>query len=158
MKPSQNLKNNFYFKKILKYCSLSIRSSFEIEEKLKKFENIEDELKNEILVFFLKIKVVLPDSDFTKYYLENLSDTKGYSFNQLYLKLGKRVRDKNKLRQTLKTFFKDTEESQIERFIEKNKRKLLRMELDQKRINYLTQRGFSYELTKKTLKTLTYNN
>ena len=49
MNPSQNLKNNFYFKKILKYCSSTIRSSFEIKTKLNSFEGLDKELEDEIL-------------------------------------------------------------------------------------------------------------
>lgn len=157
MNPSTNLKNNFYFKKILKYCSLNIRSNFEITKKLDSFENIDEDLKKEILDFFTKINVVISDEEFINYYLQNLSGNKGYSYNQLYAKLGKKIGNQSLLRNILKTFFKENEISQIQRFVEKNQRKLQRMDSDLKRINYLVQRGFGYELSKKSIQNITYN-
>lgn len=157
MNPSTNLKNNFYFKRILKYCSLGIRSNFEIKKKLESFENITDELSLEIKDFFVKIKVVLPDEDYINYYLDNLSGNKGYSYNQLYLKLSRKVEDQSLLRNILKKYFKETENTQIEKFVSKNLRKLLRMDSNAKRLNYLVQKGFSYDLSKNLIKNLTYN-
>lgn len=157
MKPSTNLKNNFYFKRILKFCSLTLRSRYEVESQLEKFSEIEENLKAEIIEYFIKIKVVLEDVEFIDYYLQNLSSTKGYNFNQLYLKLSKKVGDKNLLKQKLNSYFKENGESQIQLFIERNKRKLERMESDMKRIRYLSQKGFNLDLVKKYVKTITYN-
>lgn len=152
MNPSQNLRNSFYFKKILKFCSLNIRSYTEISTKLEKFDRLELELKREIIEYFLKIKVVLNDDDFVKYYLENLSDSQGYTYNQLFLKLSKKVSNLNNLSQDLKSFFSKTEDDQIQKFINKNYRKLSRIDDARKRIQYLTNRGFKFELVKKHLK------
>jgi len=148
---SQNLKNNFYFKKILKFCSLSIRSEYEVLQKLDNFEQIDPELKEEILNFFIKLRVVVSDADYLRYYLENLSQSKGYTYNQLFLKLSKKVKNQSLLKNTLKEFFTQNGDSQIIRFIERNERKLRRMDTTQKRIQYLTQKGFQFNLIKENL-------
>lgn len=151
MIPSQNLKNNFYFKKILNYCAKGIRSYSEVKKKLNDFDNLEDNLRKEIIEYFLKIKVVYSDKDFINYYLENLSSSKGYTYNQLYLKLSKKIENKSILKQILTVYLKDTQDLQIQRFIERNLRKIERKEPGNKRINFLLQKGFKMDQISKNL-------
>lgn len=144
--PSQNLKNNFYFKKILHYCSKGIRSEYEVWKKLSSFENADEELRKDILLYFLKIKVIYSDEDFIDYYLDNLSATKGFTFNQLYLKLDKKIRNKSILKNKLSLFLNNTADLQIQRFIERNLRKIASREPGPKRVGYLIQKGFKVDL------------
>jgi SOS response regulatory protein OraA/RecX len=147
---SQTLKNNFYFKRVVKYCSLNLRSESELNKKLSTFEHMDREVGEEIKSYFLKSKIVLPDEDFIDYYISNLSENKGYSFNQLYLKLGKKISDKRLLKDKLQTFMKATEETQVSRFIIKNKRKILKKE-PSLQLKYLQSKGYSYTASKKAL-------
>jgi len=151
MNPSQNLKNNFYFKKILKYCSSTIRSSFEIRTKLSSFEGLDKELEDEILNYLLKIKVVYTDENYLSYYLENLSSSKGFTFNQLYPKLIKRIENRTYLKKVLSEYFKENQDEQIQRFIERNLRKISKKDPGRKRINFLLQKGFKLDLIYKYL-------
>jgi len=108
------------------------------------------EVGEEIKSYFLKSKIVLPDEDFLDYYISNLSENKGYSFNQLYLKLGKKISDKRLLKDKLQTFMKATEETQVSRFIIKNKRKILKKE-PSLQLKYIQSKGYSYNASKKAL-------
>ena len=147
---SQTLKNNFYFKRAVKYCSLNLRSESELTKKLSSFEQMDKEIGGEIKSYFLKSKIVLPDEDFLEYYISNLSENKGYSFNQLYLKLGKKISDKRLLKDKLQAFMKDTEETQVSRFIIKNKHKILRKE-PSLQLKFIQSKGYSYSASKKAL-------
>lgn len=147
---SQTLKNNFYFKRAVKYCSLNLRSESELTKKLCSFEQMDKEIGDEIKSYFLKSKIVLPDEDFLEYYISNLSENKGYSFNQLYLKLGKKISDKRLLKDKLQAFMKDTEETQVSRFIIKNKHKILRKE-PSLQLKFIQSKGYSYSASKKAL-------
>lgn len=130
---------------------MNIRSESEVISKLESFEDIDGELKIEILSFFKSINVVLPDSNFIDFYLDNLSSTKGYSYNALYLKLSKRVKDKSLLKDKLTKFFSINAEEQIQNFIQKNFKKLSRFEDSRKRIQFLVNKGFRFDISKKYL-------
>lgn len=156
---SQNLKNNFYFKRVVKYCSLNLRSESELNTKLSSFEHMDLEIGQEIKTYFLKTRIVLPDFEFLDYYLSNLSENKGYSFNQLFLKLSKKISDKKLLKDKLQAFMKQTEGTQVSRFITKNKHKILKKEPSDQ-IKYLLSKGYSYSISKLALKQFfeEYNN
>ena len=109
-----------------------------------------NEIGEEIKSYFLKSKIVLSDEDFLDYYISNLSENKGYSFNQLYLKLGKKISDKRLLKDKLQAFMKDTEELQVSRFIIKNKHKILRKE-PSLQLKYIQSKGYSYSVSRKAL-------
>lgn len=145
------LKNNFYFKKILKYCSINIRSRTEVLKKLRSFQNISEDEKNEIILFLSKNMFMFEDEDYLNRYLSNLSSVKGYSRSTLFSKLISKISDKKLLSSRLERYFSENEEYEIDKFVLKNKNKLLKKDF-QKQITYLTQRGFSFEKSIKALK------
>jgi SOS response regulatory protein OraA/RecX len=148
----QNLKNNFYFKKILKYCSLSIKSESEVLQKLRDYE-IDSEELSEILETLRKFKFFFPDDEYISRFLENLSSLKGYSKLQLKQKLLRKGLPSKLINAHLDDFFKKNEDEQVEKFIKKNYSKLLRKE-KVKRIAFLVSKGFGVDSVKKHLKNL----
>jgi SOS response regulatory protein OraA/RecX len=148
----QNLKNNFYFKKILKYCSLSIKSESEVLQKLRDYE-IDSEEVIEILETLRKFKFFFPDDEYISRFLENLSSLKGYSKLQLKQKLLRKGLPSKLINIHLDEFFKKNEDEQVEKFIKKNYSKLLRKEKP-KRIAFLVSKGFGVDSVKKHLKNL----
>jgi len=145
----QNLKNNFYFKKLLKYCSLSIKSESEVVKKLNDFE-ITSEEKEEIIDALRKFKFFFSDVEYISRFLENLSSQKGYSKLQLKQKLTRKGLPSKLINYHLDEFYKRNEADQIEKFIKKNYSKLLRKDKN-KRINFLISKGFGVDSIKKRL-------
>lgn len=145
----QNLKNNFYFKKLLKYCSLSIKSESEVVKKLNDFE-ITSEEKEEIVEALRKFKFFFSDDEYISRFLENLSSQKGYSKLQLKQKLTRKGLPSKLINYHLDEFYKSNEADQIEKFIKKNYSKLLRKDKN-KRIAFLISKGFGVDNIKKRL-------
>jgi len=67
---SQTLKNNFYFKRVVKYCSLNLRSESELNKKLSAFEHMDREVGEER-------KILKKEPSLQLKYIQS----KGYSYN-----------------------------------------------------------------------------
>lgn len=145
----QELKNNLYFKKILKYCSLSIKSESEVIDKLAGM-GLEEDLKHKILETLKKNKFFFSDSDYIDRFLENLSSTKGYSKIALKQKLLRKGLPQILISSKVDSYFKSNEEDEVVKFVSKNQRKL---SLKDKRsqISFLISKGFNYDIVKKVL-------
>ena len=148
----QKLKNNFYFKKILKYCSLAIKSESEVLRKLRDYEVPPDELI-EILDTLRVFKFFFSDEEYVSRFLENLSSQKGYSKLQLKQKLLRKGLPNKIVSMQLDEFYKKNEPEQIEKFIKKNYSKLLRKEKN-KRLAFLISKRFGVDNVKRHLKEL----
>lgn len=148
----QNLKNNFYFKKILKYCSLSIKSESEVLQKLRDYEVDPEEL-TEIVDTLKKFKFFFSDEEYISRFLENLSSQKGYSKLQLKQKLLRKGLPSKLINIQLDEFYKKNESEQVEKFIKKNYSKLFRKDKN-KRMAFLISKGFGVDNIKKQLKEL----
>jgi SOS response regulatory protein OraA/RecX len=148
----QKLKNNFYFKKILKYCSLAIKSESEVLRKLRDYEVPPDELI-EIVDTLRVFKFFFSDEEYVSRFLENLSSQKGYSKLQLKQKLLRKGLPNKIVSMQLDEFYKNNEPEQIEKFVKKNYSKLLRKEKN-KRLAFLISKGFGVDNVKRHLKEL----
>jgi regulatory protein len=146
----RELKNNFFFKKILKYCSSSIKSESEVLKKLKDYETPSEELEL-ILDTLRKFKFFFTDEDYVLKFVENLSSVKGYSRIQLKTKLLRKGLSSKVIDPVLNNFFKNNEEDQLNKFIQKNFSKLNRKPKE-KRLQFLISKGFGVELSRKLLR------
>ncbi len=145
----QKLKNNFNFKKILKYCSLSIKSESEVIRKLRDYEVSPEEL-TEMVDTLRVFKFFFSDDEYISRFLENLSSQKGYSKIQLKQKLTRKGLPSKLINYHLDQFYKINESDQADKFIKKNYSKLLRKDKN-KRINFLISKGFGVDSIKKRL-------
>lgn len=142
----QELKSNFYFKRILKFCSLGIRSESEVLAKVNDFE-IESDLKDLIIKTLKTNKFFFSDEDYIDRFLENISTTKGYSKIQLKQKLLRKGVPSKLVSDKVDKFYKVNEDLELEKFIVKNLRKLQAKE-PRLRINF----RYRYEIASKILK------
>lgn len=146
----QELKNNLHFKKILKYCSLGIRSESEILDKLKTFE-LDEDLKELIFNTLKKNKFFFGNEEYIERFLENLSSTKGYSKIQLKQKLLKKKLPLNLITEKIDGFYKENGDTELEKFVSKNYKKLQNKE-PRARVAFLMSKGFNYDKSLNTLK------
>lgn len=148
----QKLKNNFNFKKILKYCSLTIKSESEVIRKLRDYEVSPEEI-TEMVDTLRVFKFFFSDEEYVSRFLENLSSQKGYSKIQLKQKLLRKGLPTKIVSIQLDEFYKKNESEQIGKFIKKNYSKLLRKDKN-KRLAFLISKGFGVDNIRRQLKEL----
>lgn len=148
----RELTNNYFFKRLVKYCSNSIKCESEVLKKIKDLEIPSDE--SIVMIHTLKnLKFFFSDSDYLDRFLENLSTIKGYSKIQLKTKLLRKGIPSKEIDSKLNLYFKENESDQVMRYIQKNFSKLSRKPKE-KRLSYLISKGFGVDLSKKHLKEL----
>lgn len=145
----QELKNSFYFKRILKFCSSNIKSESEVRKKLRDIET-PDDLFDEIINTLLELKFCFSDTEYVSRFLENISSVKGYSKIQLKNKLLRKGIPSKIIDSSLNDYYKINEEIEVEKFVEKNLRKLTRKPKE-KRLYFLLSKGFRVDKSKKML-------
>lgn len=148
----KELTSNYYFKRLIKYCSTSIKCESEVLRKIKELE-VPDEHKDLILHTLKNLKFYFSDSEYLDRFLENLSTIKGYSKLQLKTKLIRKGIPIKDIDTKLNPYFKKNEAEQVVKYIQKNFSKLTRKPKE-KRLNYLISKGFGADLSKKHLKEL----
>lgn len=151
------LKNSPELKKALTFCGSNIRSESEVKYKISKFD-ISDEDKESILSFLKKYKFFFDDEVYLEKYFENIELNLG---NQNFYKLYTRDKIKNKLLlkripsklidKFLNSFTKINDDLMLEKFINKNQRKIQQKEV-RSRISYISSKGFNISKVIKALK------
>lgn len=146
----KELTNNYFFKRLVKYCSTSIKSQSEVTKKLKDLKASSEE--SEIIVkALLNLKFCFSDEDYVTRFLENLSSVKGYSKLQIKTKLLRKGIPPKEIDSKLNSYFKENEQNEVLKYIQKNFSKLVRKPKE-KRLNYLISKGFSVDISRKLLK------
>jgi SOS response regulatory protein OraA/RecX len=143
-----NYKSRPSYKSLLKYCGSSIRSSFEVEKKIKLLK-LEEE-RDEILSYLESYRLLLSDEKFLENYLENLSSVKGCSYHSLYRKLITKVKSPKLLTSKLKEYFSKNEIVEIEKMVRRNKKKLREM-TNEKRLFFIVSKGFTSNRVREVL-------
>lgn len=136
----------------LAYCSQNIRSESEVKAKLKSWTLDPDEEKS-IFVFLNLHNFFFADDVYLDKYLENVSSVKGYSKIQLKIKLLKKHLPPKLIDQKLNEYYRENEDTELEKFIRKNIRKITSKPREVA-IKYLLSRGFRYNLIVKYLDNL----
>jgi SOS response regulatory protein OraA/RecX len=137
-------------RRALSYCTTNIRSRSEALKKIKSWKLNTDE-ENEILDFLESQGFVFSDEVYINKFLDNLSSVKGYSKIQLKLKLLKKNLPSKLVEEKVSKYFKDNEEIELKKFIQKNIKKITSRPRESA-IKYLISKGFKYNQVLKNLK------
>lgn len=133
----------------LEFCSKNIRSKSEVIEKLKSWNLDKDEEKS-IIEFLDLHNFFFNDDAYIDKFLDNLSSIKGYSKIQIKNKLIRKHLPIKLIDLKLNDYFKDNEISELEKFVNRNLRKL-KSKPREVAIKYLITKGFRYDIVKSYL-------
>lgn len=138
--------------KALAYCSKNIRSKSELLAKIKTW-GLESDEEKYILEFLDLHNFFYSDDAYIDKYLENLSSVKGYSKLQIKQKLINKHIPIKLIDEKLNEYYKGIEDTELEKFIKKNKKKIISKPRESS-IKYLLSKGFRYNLVIKYLSAL----